>query len=315
MRTRATDSLEGATMHHRAAMQSRIVARTLRTDNRRRQAASLRRAERQRLGRERERKRERSLKSHGLSPRRFRRVASRRNARGGWTATRVSPMRWRSATHMFTWIIFAYDSPTFRFLHVRTREKRLAASSSRSNRNRLTYEDIWSSRTGLSTRGSLSTSSAAAPAARNSPRETRDIGRWQAPWIVNYTISMTLAKFSRFVSLVDGVAHFQRQAVALLSRNFSRVTACHSAPWKLSICELVGSADEIQFDATISSITLIAKSYYYMFSIVLATETYLRTDILHSQRFCHVWYYRTYWNTKLQLQGFNIFVWPICQIL
>jgi len=74
--TRAIDSLEGATVYHHAAMQSRTVAHSLRTDNRRRQAASLRRPERHRLGGERERERE-ILRVPGLSPRRNMREMAR----------------------------------------------------------------------------------------------------------------------------------------------------------------------------------------------------------------------------------------------
>lgn len=242
MRTRAIDSLEGATVHHRAAMQSRTVAHSLHTDNRRRQAASLRHLERRRLGREIESE---ILLTPGLSLRRFRRVASRRNVREMARARRVFP---DEMTLGDTYVDASDNICARSLVHVNDVRNTLP---SRSNRNRLTCENDRRVNE-LFHPGIAVTSTAAASAARIHLVELEKSAVTSA--VVNYTIpgtAMTLAKFSRFVSLVNGKSRtsFRDRPSRFLSRNFSRETACHVAPLKAltSICALVvtSSADKI----------------------------------------------------------------------
>lgn len=112
-------------------------------------------------------------------------------------------------------------------------------------------------------------------------RETREISRWWARWVVvklyDLGTAITLAKLSRFVSLVNGeVAHFQRQTVVFFIVKFFMGDCL---PRENYICELVavGSANKILVYLTTPWLRWQLKACFH---VVLATTTHLRTDVL-----------------------------------
>lgn len=241
MHTRAINSLEGATVHHSVAMQSRTVAHSLRIDNRRRQAATLRHPERRRLGREKER-------YISFEPRVSPRGVFGELHPGEMCGKRpVTFPRRRSCngnTH-----VHVNNNICVRSLERVSRMTRLPAirsylhawntppSSPRSGRNRLTREDERRARFAHPERPPL-------------PRQQLRQRRGSIPWnsrnqpvtsaVVNYTISgqlMTHAKFSRFAPLLDAEAlHFSEadRRAYFIAELFTGDRPSRGLPWKLT---------------------------------------------------------------------------------